>query len=80
MRIETETRHEEAREPEKKEVASHVRVKCLGISCPTGFQLDPVGYAPSFVTFMPGETLVLAKHYSDYLVAQDKHRFVVVKK
>lgn len=57
-----------------------VFVKCLGIAGKQGFCLLPIGYEATFVEFMPNEPLEMKKHYADYIVAQDPHRFIVVDK
>lgn len=56
-----------------------VLVKCLGIACPTGFHLSPVGYDPMHVEFLPGKATPLPKPYADYLMAQDSARFSIEK-
>lgn len=56
-----------------------VLVVCSGIACPTGFSLNPDGYPGSYVDFMPGIAAPLARHYADWIVAQDPTRFEIVK-
>lgn len=56
-----------------------VLVVCLGIACDTGFGLTPDGFEPSYVSFEPGKASPLAKHYADFLFAQDPTRFEIVK-
>lgn len=60
-------------------VTKIVLVKCLGIACPTGFQLNTPGYEPSYVSFTPGIASPIPEHHADWLIAQDPSRFSVEK-
>lgn len=56
-----------------------VLVVCLGIACEAGFAVNPDGFEQSYAHFQPGVPTPLAKHYADFLIAQDPTRFEIVK-
>lgn len=66
-------------ETPEKEAETPVLVMCLGIACESGFQINADGYEPGYVHFQPGVPKKLRKWEADWLIAQDKSRFEIVK-